>query len=168
MHMSIYTNINGKFYKYLKIYLLKFFKNKNIDTDGVKMSHLEVASQYPSILGINSFESVFEAIIDFFKDIKDIIVSNNVQKIKNDVGDNFEIFSESYKNVILSNFDLMINISKDLENKKEKDMPKDSYFLIRIKDIFSYVLFEENITVEEVDLLLEIFTLYKNLLFVWK
>ncbi|MCL2115142.1 MAG: hypothetical protein FWH29_02850 [Methanobrevibacter sp.] len=132
------------------------------------MSHLEVASQYPSILGINSFESVFEAIIDFFKDIKDIIVSNNVQKIKNDVGDNFEIFSESYKNVILSNFDLMINISKDLENKKEKDMPKDSYFLIRIKDIFSYVLFEENITVEEVDLLLEIFTLYKNLLFVWK
>jgi len=125
------------------------------------MHYMEDNSHSSSMKGISTFESGFEAIIDFFKDIKNKIVSLRSNNFKNDVENitENEKILESYKNIILSNLDLLIAFARDFENK---DLHKNSYFLIRIKDMFSYVLFEKQVTIEEVDLLIDILTLYNT------
>ena len=118
------------------------------------MNHM-VDTQPSLILDIPKFENVFEAIIDFFKDIKTKIVSLNEVEARN------EVILESQKNILLSNLDFMITTTRGFE-KENENLPKHSYILIRLKDMVDILLSENGFIIQKMDLLLEILSLYQH------
>ena len=83
------------------------------------MYNQENNSQLLLILGKKTLESSFEAILNFFKDIKNNLVSIGNYDCQKNVSYRSEGILESHKNIILSHLDLLITISRNSENEFE-------------------------------------------------
>jgi len=109
-----------------------------------------------SILENKTFENAFDALLKFFTEIKNKILSNNDDvEYKNNV----ENILNSSKNIILSNLDVLIALSRIAEEYEDYET-KNSYFLIRLKDMLYYILLQKSVNVDEMNLLTEILYMY--------
>ena len=116
------------------------------------MNYVEISSP---IVESKTFENAFDEFLQFFINIKNKVLSNHGDEYKNTLEPDLTYS----KGIILSHLDTLITFSRVRDNSVE-NITNESYFLIRLKDIFDYILSQKSVNIAEMDLLTEILLLY--------